>query len=102
MTSLFDLTGSTVVITGSTQGMSPALAAAGVDLVLLDQNEAGIQATAHDIRQLGQKALPIACDVTDVDRLDRVFTTVDREFGGLDILGNEAGEAKMGAGMSAA
>ena len=101
MTELFDLTGRIAVVTGSAQGMgramATALAEAGADLVLLDRNAAGIEATAHSIRQLGRKALPIAGDVTDTDHIDQVFATVDREFGRVDILGNVAGEAKAGA-----
>jgi NAD(P)-dependent dehydrogenase (short-subunit alcohol dehydrogenase family) len=101
MANLFDLTGRTAVVTGSAQGMGRAmaiaLAEAGADLVLLARNEPGIEATAHNIRQLGRKALPIAGDVTGTDHIDRVFATVDREFGRVDILGNVAGEAKAGA-----
>jgi NAD(P)-dependent dehydrogenase (short-subunit alcohol dehydrogenase family) len=101
MTNLFDLTGRTAVVTGSAQGMGRAmaiaLAEAGADLVLLDRNAAGIEATAHAIGQLGRKPLPLAGDVTDTDHIDRVFATVDREFGRVDILGNVAGEAKAGA-----
>ena len=100
MTNLFDLTGRTAVVTGSAQGMGRAmaiaLAEAGADLVLLDRNGAGIEATAHSIRQLGRKALPIAGDATDTDHIDRVFATVDHEFGRVDILGNVAGEARSG------
>jgi len=100
MTSPFDLTSRTAVVTGSAQGMGRAmalaLAEAGAHLVLLDRNAAGIEATAHTIRALSPKALPIAGDVTDTDHLDRVFATVDREFGRVDILGNVAGEAKTG------
>ena len=100
MANLFDLIGRTAVVTGSAQGMGRAmaiaLAQAGADLVLLDRNEAGIEATAHNIRQLGRKALPIAGDATDIDHIDRVFATVDRECGRVDILGNVAGEAKTG------
>src|SRR3954470_12522595 len=98
---LFDLIGRTAVVTGSAQDMGRAMAAAldagGADLVLLDRNEAGIEATARDIRHLGRKAVPSVRGVTDTDHLDRVFTTVDREFGQVDILGNVAGEARMGA-----
>jgi NAD(P)-dependent dehydrogenase (short-subunit alcohol dehydrogenase family) len=69
MTNQFDLTGRTAVVTGSAQGMgcamATALAEAGADVVLLDRNEAGNEATAHSIRQIGRKALPIAGDVTD-------------------------------------
>src|SRR6478672_311595 len=101
MANLFDLTGRTAVVTGSAQGMGRAmaiaLAEAGADLVLLDRNEPGIEATAHNICQLGRKALPIAGDVTGTDHIDHVFATVDREFGRVDILGNVAGEAKVGA-----
>src|SRR5271166_1653759 len=101
MTNLFDLTGRTAVVTGSAHGMGRAmalaLAEAGADLVLLDRNAAGIEATAHSISQFGRKALPIAGDVTDTDHIDQVFATVDREFGRVDILGNVAGEARTGA-----
>jgi NAD(P)-dependent dehydrogenase (short-subunit alcohol dehydrogenase family) len=100
MTNLFDLTGRIAVVTGSAQGMgramATALAEAGADLVLLDRNAAGIEATAQTISKLGRKALPIAGDVTDIDHIDQVFATVDREFGRIDILGNVAGEAKPG------
>jgi 7-alpha-hydroxysteroid dehydrogenase len=72
MKNLFDLTGRAAVVTGSAQGMGRAmaiaLAEAGADLVLLDRREAGIAATAHSIRQLGRKALPITGDVTDTDQ----------------------------------
>src|SRR5262245_25307872 len=108
MTHLFDLTGRTAVLTGSAQGMGRAMALAfaeaGADLVLLDRNSAGIEAVARTIRQLGRRALPIGGDVTYTAQTGRVFATVDREFGGLDILGNVAGETKTGAaeGMSLA
>ncbi len=104
MSKLFDLAGRTAVVTGSAQGMgqamATALAEAGADLVLLDRNAAGIEATADTIRALGRRALPIAGDVTDTDHLDRVFAAVDRELGRVDILGNVAGEARVGAAES--
>ncbi len=101
MTKLFDLSGRIAVVTGSAQGMgramATALAEAGANLVLLDRNAAGIEATAQDLGRFGGKTLPIAGDVTDTDHLDRVFETVDHTFGRVDILGNVAGEARMGS-----
>ncbi len=101
MTNLFDLTGRTAVVTGSAQGMGRAialaLAEAGADLVLLDRNAAGIESVAQTIRE------PRPQGVADRRRRDgyrayrRAFAAVDGEFGRLDILGNVAGEAKMGA-----
>jgi len=101
MANLFDLTGRTAVVTGGAQGMGRAmalaLAEAGANVALLDRNAAGIEEAAHSIRTLGRKALPLAGDVTDIAHIDRVFAAVDREFGRVDILGNVAGEARMGA-----
>jgi NAD(P)-dependent dehydrogenase (short-subunit alcohol dehydrogenase family) len=101
MTNLFDLSNRLAVVTGSAQGMGRAmalaLAEAGADLVLLDRNPAGIEATAQSIHSLGRKALTIPGDITDTDHIDHVFAVVDREFGRVDILGNVAGEARMGA-----
>jgi NAD(P)-dependent dehydrogenase (short-subunit alcohol dehydrogenase family) len=97
---MFDLTGRVAVVTGSAQGMGRAmalaLAEAGADLVLLDRNAAGIEATAQTVASLGRKALPLAGDVTDTAHLDQVFSRIDREFGRIDVLGNVAGEAKAG------
>ncbi len=100
MLDMFDLSGRVAVVTGSAQGMGRAmalaLAEAGADIVLLDRNAAGIEATAHAISAMGRKALPLGGDVTDTDHIDGVFATVDKEFGRVDILGNVAGEAKAG------
>jgi NAD(P)-dependent dehydrogenase (short-subunit alcohol dehydrogenase family) len=56
MTTLFDVTGPTAVVTGRAQGMDRAMAIAlaevGTDLVLLDRNAAGIETTAPSIREL--------------------------------------------------
>ena len=101
MINLFDLTGRVAVVTGGAQGMGRAMALAlaevGADVALLDRNAVGIEATAHSIEALGRRALPIAGDVTDTDHIDSVFATLDREFGRVDVLGNVAGEARMGA-----
>ncbi|HTI84312.1 MAG TPA: SDR family NAD(P)-dependent oxidoreductase [Acetobacteraceae bacterium] len=101
MTNLFDLSGRVALVTGSAQGMGRAmalaLAEAGADLVLLDRNAAGIEATAHSAQALNRRTLAITGDVTDTDHIDRVFAAVDREFGRVDVLGNVAGEARMGA-----
>jgi NAD(P)-dependent dehydrogenase (short-subunit alcohol dehydrogenase family) len=39
---------------------------------------------AHTICRLDRKVLSTARDVTDTDHIDRVFATVDREFGRVD------------------
>ncbi|MBP8108151.1 MAG: SDR family oxidoreductase [Caldilineaceae bacterium] len=95
MTDLFDLTDRVAIVSGTASGMGQAMATAfaeaGAHLVLLDLNTAGNEETAHALTQLGQRALPMTCDVSSYEQLDQVYALVDREFGRVDILGNVAG-----------
>lgn len=92
---LFDLTGRVAIVSGTASGMGEAMAttfaAYGADLILLDMNTAGNEETAHAISQLGRRAIPLHCDVSRYDHIDRVYETLDKEFGRVDILGNVAG-----------
>lgn len=94
---LFDLTGKVAVITGAARGlgraMSLALAEHGADLVLVDLNLEGAQQTAAEVEALGRRALPAACNVSDVDQIRELFRRIDTEFGRVDFLANVAGEA---------
>ena len=97
---LFDLTDRVALVTGTAQGMGRAmaiaLAEAGAHVMLLDRNTEGNEATAHAISKLGRRALPMTCDISNLKHIDRVYAKLDKEFGRIDILGNVAGEAKVG------
>jgi len=97
---MFDLTGRVALVTGTAQGMgramAMALAEAGAHVMLLDRNTAGNEATAHAIAQLGRRAVPMTCDISKLKHIDRVYAKLDKEFDRIDILGNVAGEAKVG------
>ena len=97
---LFDLSGRVALVSGAASGMGRqmalALAEVGADLVLADINQAGMDATAHDISQLGRRAVPVLCDVSQPDQIRAMFTIVDREYGRIDVLGNVAGEGVRG------
>ena len=92
---MFDLTGRIAVVSGTANGMGQAMATvfaeAGADLVLLDINTAGNEATAHTLEQMGRRAIPLTCDVSNYEQIDRVYARIDKEFGRIDILGNVAG-----------
>jgi NAD(P)-dependent dehydrogenase (short-subunit alcohol dehydrogenase family) len=100
MSKLFDLTGSVALVSGGAQGMGRAmalaLAEAGADLMLADINTAGAQKTAEDITSLGQRAIPVTCDVSVPEQIRALFAQLDHEFGRIDFLGNVAGEAVRG------
>jgi NAD(P)-dependent dehydrogenase (short-subunit alcohol dehydrogenase family) len=97
---LFSLQGRVALVTGAAQGMGRAmalgLAESGADLLLADLNAAGVQATASQIAALGRRALPVAADITDLGQVRALFSTLDREFGRIDVLGNVAGPGKLG------
>lgn len=94
---LFDLGGRVAVVSGAANGMgkamSLALAEAGADIVLADISSEGAEAAAAEIRAMGRRALPVVCDISDIDQIRGMFGQVDREFGRVDFLGNIAGEA---------
>lgn len=94
--SFFDLTGRVALVSGAASGMGRAmalaLAEAGADLLLIDRNLPGAEATASDAQQLGRRALAKTCDVAEPEQIRAVFALLDREFGRIDFLGNVAGE----------
>lgn len=96
----FDLRGRVALVSGAAQGMGRAMAIAlaehGADLVVVDWNEAGAQATSETIRGLGRRVMTARCDVSRPEEIRPLFERVDKEFGRVDFLGNVAGEAKLG------
>lgn len=88
------LTGQVAVVTGGAQGLGFAIAqrfiAEGARVVLGDVNLAVTEAAAE---QLGGPAVAraVACDVTRASDVEALVTAAVAEFGGLDIMVNNAG-----------
>lgn len=99
--SLFDLTGKVAVISGAAQGLGQATALAvarhGADVVLIDRNAAGAEATAEQVRSLGRRTLVAGTDVSDPDAIAELFRHIDSDFGRVDFLGNIAGDGHLAA-----
>ncbi len=96
---LFDLSGRVAVVSGAAQGMGQAtalaLAEAGADVMLVDRNLDGANATAAEVRLIGRKAVTSNCNVSDPDAIAELFRQVDNEFGRVDFLGNIAGDGHL-------
>ena len=92
---LFDLTGRTALITGSTRGLGRAfaegLAAAGARIVLNGTDPDRVATAAAEMRAAGWQALGVAFDVTDEAAVLAAFQKLDADGTAIDILVNNAG-----------
>lgn len=99
--SLFDLTGKVAVVSGAAQGLGQATALAvarhGADVVLIDRNVAGAEATGEQIRAIGRRTLVAGTDVSNPAAITELFLEIDAEFNRVDFLGNIAGDGHLAA-----
>lgn len=84
------------LVTGAATGIGRAaaiaLAAAGYDVAInYSRSEKEAAETAQRARDKGAHALLIKCDVSDDARVRQMLADVEREFGRLDALVNNAG-----------
>ncbi|MCL6417309.1 SDR family oxidoreductase [Aestuariirhabdus sp. Z084] len=90
-----------VMITGAGSGLGRELAECyarkGYRLALTDVNDQGCQQTAENVESLGGTAAVFHCDVRRIDQLQDVARVIDEQWGGLDLLINNAGVAGGGA-----
>jgi NAD(P)-dependent dehydrogenase (short-subunit alcohol dehydrogenase family) len=90
----FSLKGKVAVVTGGAGGIgrdyARALASAGAAVVLADLDEQAAQAAARALEADGLRALAVALDVTSLESAEAMAQGVREEFGGIDILVNNA------------
>ncbi|MCU4180440.1 SDR family oxidoreductase [Bosea sp. BH3] len=92
---LFDLTGRTALVTGSSRGlgraMAEGLAAAGARILVNGTDPARVNVAVAEMRAAGFQADPAAFDVTDEARIKKAFAGFDAAGIAVDILVNNAG-----------
>jgi gluconate 5-dehydrogenase len=100
-TSLFDLTGRTALITGSSQGiglaLAGALASAGARVVLNARNASRLADARNALAARGFQIEAAAFDVTDADAVAAGVADVEQRVGPIDILVNNAGMQHRGS-----
>ncbi len=99
--SLFDLSGRTALVTGSSRGIGMALAQglleAGARVVVHGRDRSRAEATASDLSVATGGATGVATfDVTDAEAVDRGVSEMERVWGVPDILVNNAGIQRRG------
>lgn len=94
-TSLFSLSGRTVLVTGASSGIGAHLARvagrAGARVVLAARRVERLHELAAVIREDGGQALPVAMDVTDRASVEAAFDSAEAAFGTVDVVLNNAG-----------
>lgn len=85
------MSGRVAIVTGSGQGLGEeialALAERGYRLALFGRTAAKIERVAA---RIGEDALPVTLDLTDPDAVRAGFAQVERRFGSIDVLVNNA------------
>ena len=83
------------LITGAGNGIGREtallFAAEGAAVAAVDMNETAVQAVAAEINASGGRAIAIVADVSEAASCEQMVATTENEFGGLDILFNNAG-----------
>ena len=95
---MFNLKGRVAVITGASSGLGKGMAASfaeqGADLAILARRVERLEELKKELEEKGVKVLPVKCDVTNTEDIDKAAKLVEKEYGKVDILVNCAGSSK--------
>ena len=84
-----------VIVTGPTSGIGEQLAVgfgeSGSDVTCVEMNLEEARKKAHEIDELGRRAIAIDTDVADPDRVAVMVDRVTEKFGRIDVLQHYAG-----------
>ena len=90
----FSLDGKVAIVTGGAGGCGEeygrGLTAAGAQVVLADLDGERAEQHAEELRAQGRQAIGVPVDITDQDAADAMVQRATDEFGGVDILINNA------------
>ncbi|MES2798029.1 MAG: SDR family oxidoreductase [Bacteroidota bacterium] len=101
MKNLFDLTGKTALITGSTSGMGKAIAHAmgihGAKVVVSSNEPDAVKKTVEEFQNLNIEVLGLPCDLSQKEEIEWLVQETIQAFGKIDILVNCVGMAPVGS-----
>lgn len=92
--SLFNLKNKIALITGASKGIGQAIAelyaAAGAHVIVSSRKQEAVEGVAIDLKSKGYQATAMACHVGDVAEVHKLADYCLTNFGGVDILVNNA------------
>ena len=88
------LQGQVAIITGAGRNigkcMAKLFASEGAKIAVVEMHEGRGQSVVNEIRQTGHEAMLVLCDVAKSQDVQKMVEAVSRQFGGIDILVNNA------------
>ncbi len=91
----FRVDGKIAIVTGAGRGIGAAtvlaLAEAGADVALTSRTPEQLETVAEQVRALGRRAFVFPADVNENDQIEAFVAAAIAEFGGVDIVINNAG-----------
>ena len=89
------------LITGASRGIGRAIALKfaqnGANVIInYSSSQSQAENLKEEIEKIGTKAMIIKCDVSNSDEVNQMFSQIEKEFGRLDVLVNNAGITKDG------
>lgn len=98
-TDQYSVTGKRTLITGSSQGIgrvtAERFAEDGARVVVSSRSQEKCEAVASGITDVGGEAIAVECDVRERDQVEALMEAIEAEWGGLDVLVNNAGASFM-------
>ena len=92
---MLNLSGQVAVVTGANQGIGKgiarALAKAGCRLAICARNAEKLAATADELRSDGAEVIAVPTDVSKEADVVAFFAAIDKQYGQVDVLVNNAG-----------
>ena len=96
----FLLTDKIAIVTGAGKGIGAGIAVAfadaGADVAITARTKSDLDEVAEKVRARGRRALVYPMDVTKLDELPAFVDAVLGEYGGLDVVVNNAGGSNAG------
>lgn len=97
---MFDLNNKVALVTGSARGLGQAiavkLAEAGADIALCDLKAEWLEETAEKVKALGRRVECYSVNVAEGDSVTEGVKAIEKDFGQIDVLVNNAGITKDG------
>jgi NAD(P)-dependent dehydrogenase (short-subunit alcohol dehydrogenase family) len=90
-----DLRGRVALVTGAGRGIgrviAASLASAGASVALLARTSDEVEDSARVLDRAGADVMPLTADVTDIQAVEYAVERIERRFGPIDLLVNNAG-----------